>query len=1148
MTPRRIAVTIIWLLAFGTAYVIYDRFLGWIDGLPLLPSQMVEKRDGAFRPPSRPSSPTIERLKEAFGQSCPEAIANFYPTQLEFRNGDNSTVVAAGQFPSNPASNRVELTPFSLAVFGKPRPDHLREPGEINEISTFHSDKAVLEFDRIINSPVDLNTAKLVRMELISDPEHTLPDRRMGRVHIANNQRSSDPNRRFLLKTIGPVFYRDSKVRFKITNEVMENLKKANVPQEVLAKLTPLKDKNKDYPREDFEQELTKALKQDTERWKDVIMNHATPSGMQTQFGPDLWTDAPIEGIDHSNIPRREGTEATTALTLSEEVRNAEAVSNILKGHRLPPPTVTAIGLRVYLASEESKKQQPKKEGGGFSGVRRIELLEQVTVHLWVESGQGLVGAEGKSSTIPEAPPAATAVAGGLVPAAYAIRELGRDLLQIETRGPFAFDAEKNLARFDVLPQADPNLTNDVRATKIPPRPGVQTLFSQVLELEFNGSTNSAAEQPPPQKPKTAAQATTANKGSPSSSGGGTQFKRLHAWTYTPGRFLTISSDSDQMEAYGQDLVREQAIERTQLTGSPLYAVQQRNILTAGSPKSPGVLIIEQVPGPNGPEKRTTIQGSGRLELYDAAAKANTMAAAWQKSMVQTKERVNERELDLYTLTESAQLEDLQSSYWLKGNLIKMWMIPSANGESDNAKSAKSAAPASPASRSQLHHLLAIGDVSSHSSDLDIDHTDQLTVQFHDIPAPEPVTPVPAPAPKSPSPMSNQVAGNPDASSNRPLDPMPQQQPAAPPAAPDASPEPKEPEKPKPPMKVRARTIDAWVNRYPQPKPPAAPGAKPAPNAPGENAAGGGGMKNQLEKALCEGMVVAHQEPDDPSKPEGTDILGSRMLIDSTPEGSKLTVWGWDSRAGEVHNEGTALIGPKVIVDQLYNYAEIDGQGSLVLPAGSDLSGADLKKNDQKQEQKSDPVVIHFREKMQFWGTKKLAVFTGKVNASQGGSWIVCSTMKVNLDRPVYFTQTNRPAASSKPASGPTPKQNGSPPAKGPNGQTARGSTNPDEDKAKIEIVYCYPAPADAAENEVEKIVVYTQVERDPETGKPTRQQQLRVRELTLRAQVKDESRGEPYRMVLADGPGVCRIWAPESKDDEAGNGAPKQPGAAPQP
>jgi hypothetical protein len=272
------------------------------------------------------------------------------------------------------------------------------------------------------------------------------------------------------------------------------------------------------------------------------------------------------------------------------------------------------------------------------------------------------------------------------------------------------------------------------------------------------------------------------------------------------------------------------------------------------------------------------------------------------------------------------------------------------------------------------------------------------------------------------------------------------------------------------------------------------------------------------------------------------------MLIDSTPEGSKLTVWGWDSRPGEVHNEGTALIGPKVIVDQLYNYAEIDGQGSLVLPAGSDLSGADLKKTGQKQEQKSDPVVIHFREKMEFWGTKKLAVFTGKVNASQGGSWIVCSTMKVNLDRPVYFTQTNRPGASSKPANSPTPKQNGSPPAKGPNGQTAQGSTNPDEDKAKIEIVYCYPAPADAAESEVEKIVVYTQVERDPETGKPTRQQQLRVRELTLRAQVKDESRGEPYRMVLADGPGVCRIWAPESKDDEAGNGAPKQPGAAPQP
>ena len=179
---------------------------------------------------------------------------------------------------------------------------------------------------------------------------------------------------------------------------------------------------------------------------------------------------------------------------------------------------------------------------------------------------------EGKSSAIPGSSPAAIQWwAADWFRPSYASRELGRDLLQIETRGPFAYDAEKNLARFDVLPQADPNLTNDVRATKIPPRPGIQTLFSEVLELDFNSSSAGTPEQTPPAKP-TKQDALAKDATSPSA--GGTQIKRLHAWTFTPGRFLTISSDSDQMETLCERIwSRVQATETTRITGSPLSAV-----------------------------------------------------------------------------------------------------------------------------------------------------------------------------------------------------------------------------------------------------------------------------------------------------------------------------------------------------------------------------------------------------------------------------------------------------------------------------------------------------------------------------------------------------------------------------------------------
>src|SRR5262245_57418966 len=145
MTPRRILLLMGGLFAFGVVYAIYARVFGWLDGLPVLPAEKLNAATGEFRPPPRATSPTIERLKEAFGADSPETEPAFYPTQLECRNGDSSIVLAAGSPPSTPNSNRVTLKPFSVAVFSKPRPAHLLQPGEVNEISTVHSDKAVLE-------------------------------------------------------------------------------------------------------------------------------------------------------------------------------------------------------------------------------------------------------------------------------------------------------------------------------------------------------------------------------------------------------------------------------------------------------------------------------------------------------------------------------------------------------------------------------------------------------------------------------------------------------------------------------------------------------------------------------------------------------------------------------------------------------------------------------------------------------------------------------------------------------------------------------------------------------------------------------------------------------------------------------------------
>ncbi|MBA4187065.1 MAG: hypothetical protein C0467_03515 [Planctomycetaceae bacterium] len=1014
--------------AFAATYIVYSQMLGWLDGLPILPpSKLIASTDRSCVPPVHLTSPTIELIKVAFGEKCPEAEPGHYPTQLRFLQGDTTIVFAAGSPPSNPNSNRIALSPFSVAMFGKPRPEHLRTPGEVTEISTIHADRAVLEFDRVIQSATEMNNAKLVRLELISDPEQAIPDsfQRVGKVHITNNQRSADPNRRLVLRTVGPMFYRDSKVA----------------------------------------------------------------PGAPPLTGPDIWTDSAVEIVDRSNLPRQPGEPAVAAPATAEEVRNPTAVAAMLGGKRLPPPTVTAVGMRVYLEpqSQAKKPAQPKTPAAGsagFGGVQRVEFLEKVVMNLWVDGGQqGFVGGgEGKPAISGEPTVAASALAGGLLSGAHAARAMSRDLLQVETRGPFVYDSVKNLARFDVLPLADPNLPNDVQVTKVPPRPGTQTLFSQVLELEFNGPptgnpSTTATPAKPAEKPEPTAKAAPASA---------PKFKRLHAWTYTQGRFLTVSSDADQLEAYGQDLVHEAATARTQLTGAPLYAIQQRNVLTAGGPKQSAILVLDQPPNPPGPvtqprKMQATVLGPGRVELYDAASNSSSITASWLTSMVQTRESTSERELDLFTFTDGAKFEDVKSDFWLKGNVLKLWLtVPPPEPKSG-------AVSATPPARSQPHRLQALGEVTGHSADMDIDQSEHLNTLFRDVAPPVAVTAVVAPTSPAAPPKGN-----------------PQQPPPQVAAAP-VTPAPKAPEKQKPPMKLRARTIETWVARYPQAKPPGGPVAP----KPGEPAATDqtGGMKYQMEKARCEGMVSVHQDPVDATKPRGTDILGSRMIIDSTPDGSVLTVFGWDNRPGELHNEGTSLIGPKVVIDQLHNLALVEGRGSLVMPTSSDLSGNSLKQ--------AEVIVVHFRDGMKFQGAKKVADFFGKVTAAQGASWVTCHTLQVNFDRPIYLTQMNRPGT---PAPAPKP------------GATAK----PGGDGPKVDVVYCYPAPADAADSPQEKQVYFNQVDRDPVSGKPIRRQQIVAIELTMKAEVRDPSGGEPYKFLRATGPGVVRTWQPGSKEDSS--------------
>ncbi|MBM3979464.1 MAG: hypothetical protein FJ304_04125 [Planctomycetes bacterium] len=1005
LTPRRTLMLLAGFLIFGAGYAVYARALGWLDGLPQLPDAMLVHGEGEFRPPVLNESPTQVRLTDAFGPKAPETDYAYYPNQFSFVQGDSIVVLASGPVPSNPNSHRVTLSPFSLAVFSKPRPLHVRLAGEVPEITTIHADKAVLEFDQKLRSANDMKTAKLLRLELVSDFAQTFDDPRRGTIQITNNQRTADRSRHLTIRTAGPMFYRDAKAT----------------------------------------------------------------AGTPAAQGPDLWTDAPLEIVDRQNLPRAIGADPpVAAATKSADARVPTAVADIIAARRAPPPTVTAIGMRVYLDPPPAPGQpKPKKSnsGGPLDGVRRIELLERVLVHLWIDNGTSPIGAPapaGAPAPSPSnqlaltPPPAAmAALTGNVGTGAYTARLLNRALLQIETRGPFAYDAEKGVARFDVVPHSDPSLPNDVQVTKVPARGGTSALYSQVLELEMNGGATGASR--PANAPA---------------------FKRLHAWTYTAGRYLTITSQDDATEAYGQDLSHEQATGRTALTGSPLYVVQSRNVLAAGAPQRPATLSSE--PGP-GPDRKavTTVRGPGRVERIDAATNAPTFTASWETSLVQSREVINGREQDLFTFTDRAAFEDVKADYWLKGDVLKLWL----EGGGDRGPQVADANPAQ-GGQARPSRLTAIGQVTSHSTDYDIDETELLNVFFSEPKGGGPVVPVPArPAPTPVPAVAPKIA-------------------AAPPLTPPTQVAvPKEQEKGKPPYKLRARTINAWLTRVPAPPRAETPKAdEPA-------------MKYQFDRARCEDNVSVHQDPVDRTKPRGTDVLGRLLLIDGSADGSKLTVYGWPNRPGELHQEDMSLIGPDIELDQVHNTARVKGRGALTLPTGSDFAGGELAQ--------SEVVVIHWRDSMTFQGAKKSAEFVGKVSARQGESWVLCHTLSVKFDRPIYFNSEKRAALAPKPINPNDPK-----------------GSKKEEPKPRIDTVNCYPAAADSADDKKELYVTYNEVAFD-KSGKMIRSQQLSAQELKMEAQAREGPGGEPFQRVTADGPGVLRVWQPGDKEPGP---APKDP------
>jgi hypothetical protein len=189
-TPKRILLLVGGFALFFAAYAGYSAtFFGSIDSLPPLPDADKPRLSKAGpRQPIRPPAPINAKLEKAFGVDCKEIRR---PIRLDLHS--KNMVLSADDFKF--VDGRLQLTPISLALFGKDRGDG-REP----EIDTIKAKVAFLTFDRPINSPNEINGRKIIEAELIDD------------IQIVNNRRTPARDDDLVVTIYkGPLYYNEAK-------------------------------------------------------------------------------------------------------------------------------------------------------------------------------------------------------------------------------------------------------------------------------------------------------------------------------------------------------------------------------------------------------------------------------------------------------------------------------------------------------------------------------------------------------------------------------------------------------------------------------------------------------------------------------------------------------------------------------------------------------------------------------------------------------------------------------------------------------------------------------------------------------------------------------------------------------------------------
>jgi hypothetical protein len=811
---------------------------------------------------------------------------------------------------------------------------------------------------------------------------------------------------------------------------------------------------------------------------------------------PHIYTFTPVEITDHLNTALAEPDHTAARL-----------------------PTMTGVGLRVFLTPEDKAKKQPakdtdprlpipRKDKPGLTGVDLVELDNTVELNLWTDASASFV-APGSDPTAPKKKPAD--------PKKDAPPPEKR-LLQVRTNGPFRYDPARELAHFERPAAPRPGLVEDqhVTVTRAGRTVGQDMLDCEYLDVQF-------MRKPPPGPPKDGTPPKPASppdaKKDATPGDGDLSIKSIRAW----GETVVITSDSELLHATGVEMIHEAEARTTVLRGDarqPVQAVKDGNLLRGSELHLFG----------DGKEiSQAHVLGAGSFGFGDFDPKTGDYQklATWTDRLVYTKQTEKDKPpVEILTFlgknggkavfkdTSSGELKTIEA------HQLKVWLAPKdppKDGKTPPAKKeepkkeVKKGDPKKDAGKPDVTksakpmRMEAVGEVRSTSPEVIVRHTDYLNIWFQDVPKlvkPPKTDPKDAPGkatselppPREVTKETAKVIPEPG--------PKPHELPRKGPDGKEVA-SAKKDEPAKKPMVVVARTIEVWMNRDPQ-------------------------GQNEVDRVRAEGEVEVHQDPAREGE-LGTDVAGQTVDMKTYAEGNLLAVTGDATDRGKpkwgvVRFDKVTMFGFDIVIDQRSNAARVKGEGSMEILTASDMEGKKLEK--------PTTMYVHWNHKMDFLGPDKLVYYHGDVHAYQEASKLKCQWMQVVLDRPVFLNQAAKPKTPAKP--------------KAP-GDKKADDKKAEDDSPKIDMVTCHNTPMDEDVPRPKKEQPVTVIEEVKENGKLVRWQSIEAPDVqavnTPGQNPGEKTRHDVTAIATNTAPGVVRIWQPGPKDALAEN-APVKDGA----